>query len=202
MLWLLTIACLRLPEPAPVEDTDVDSPVDTDEPVDTTPIEPAPIPCTRPNLEAVLATYATWPITASCGHLWFSAHNAGRSLGVQVYLETRDRTFTPGQVYDIDFAAPGADNGALQLHEGESLQPVCGLLTDTGDDPVPSATWRAVKGTAAFTVDGPSARGDGAFMGHLDLRGVVVEFVGIIDSQCALPDATWGELELGWYSGD
>lgn len=199
MLWLTLVGCLVLPEDLPPDDTDeTDAVVDTDPPpIDTDDLVEPPVVCPRANLQATLDDLASWPTVNACGHLWLSAHTRQRNLGVKLYLETRERTFSAGQAFTLDLAAPRDVVGSLLLEEGTSLQPVCVLDDDTGGDPTPSATWRGVRGTMTFTVDTPGE--GGAFVGHVSLADVVIELVGRNDSRCTLPDTTWSNVDLGWY---
>ena len=40
---------------------------------------------------------------------------------------------------------------------------------------------------------------EGTWVGHVDIRGVVIEQVGRNDARCTLPDTTWSALPLAWY---
>jgi hypothetical protein len=179
----------------PVEDTD------------QAPEEPPPEPlapeldCDDDALLQALSAVRDWSTTTSCGHLWFSAVDDNAQWGVQIHIETRDRVMEVGRSFEHDFAAPGSQTAWLLLHRGTDIAPAC-VDGSEGDLPVLSRTWRAGFGNAAFTVTDVSTDTGTtyqSFTATLEIQDVVLSEVGGQETTCALPDAVWIDLPMGWY---
>jgi hypothetical protein len=128
------------------------------------------------------------------------------AVGFSVPQETSEQV---GMSWTLPFDGSIPKNqvaGTLVVQLGSALTVEdCNDAVDPANRPVVTQQWSPVAGFATLTVD--ELRGEAweggpmTFDGTISLRGVVVERSGRAGTTCALPDASWSDLSLGWLPG-
>ena len=109
-------------------------------------------------------------------------------------------------VYDGTTGLPDQVPGTFEGETGSNLLANdCNDALDPFNQPAVVQEWAPIAGSAVLTVDAvigeqfPS--GPWTFDGSVALSGIVLELVGSPGVTCAVPDASWSGLYLGWLGG-